>query len=389
MSSETTIAVVKGQPSYLLRTRSVNLAITRLGAMIGPVDFLRHSPHVVQPYAIAPWALDPPCPQADPFLQALRGDFMCSAFGDNDEPIDGRLLPAHGDTVHASWTPVHQLTTTAGVSLRLGCHLPTQGGRCEVTTVLVENHSLVYQRHDFSGIDGPINPGHHAMLQFPAPAGSGSLSFSPFAFAQTVGETWSEGLTRSSLEGSMVIQDLARASLRNGTEIDLTTYPARPGFEDALILCADPNMPFAWSAATFSAERYVWFALRSPKLLPSTLLWFSNGGRSAPPWNNRHVGVLGIEDIMGFFGSGLARSAAPNELTKRGIATSINLTSDATLRIPYIQGVAPIPSNFDRVASMEAHGERLVIRSVSGERVVVDCHVDFLEHGRIAGLCDD
>jgi hypothetical protein len=356
--------------------------------MLGPVDFLRISPRAVQPYAIAPWALEPPCPQADPFLQALRGDFMCSAFGDNEERVDGRLLPAHGDTAHASWTPVCQLATNEGVSLRLGCQLPTQAGRCEVTTVLLEHHSLVYQRHDFSGIDGPINPGHHAMLQFPPRAGSGSLSFSRFVFAQTVDQTWSEGLTRSSLAGSAVIQDLKRALLRDGTEVDLTTYPARPGFEDAAILCADPSMPFAWSAATFSTERYVWFALRSPKLLPSTLLWFSNGGRSAPPWNNRHAGVLGIEDIMGFFGSGLARSAAPNELTKRGIPTSINLTSGVTLRIPYIQGVAQIPPNFDRVESMEADGERLVLRSASGESIVVDCHVDFLEHGRIDGLCD-
>lgn len=385
---ETEVATILGQPSYLLRTSSVELAITQLGAMIGPVTFEPASRNV-QPYAIAPWALEAPFAGHDPFMHALRGDFMCSSFGDNEEPFEGRRIPAHGDSVHATWTPLHSMSSERGVSLRVACALPSQGGRCELTTALVANQTLVYQRHDFSGIEGPINPGHHAMLKFPSRKGAGIVSFSPFVFAQTAIDAFSDGSMRSSLADGAVISDLRSVACRDGSRTDLTRFPARDGCDDAAIVCADPSLPFAWSAVTFSEPGYVWFSLRNPRLLPSTLLWFSNGGGMAPPWNARHRGVLGLEDVIAYFGRGLAASAADNDLNARGIPTALWLDRDTALRIPYIQGVAWIPRNFDRVTAIETlDPQRLRIRSASGCEVTVECFIGFLDSGLLEGLCD-
>ena len=46
------------------------------------------------------------------------------------------------------------------------------------------------------------------------------------------------------------------------------------------------------------------------------MLWFSNGGRDYPPWNGRHVGVLGIEEGRSYAAYGHAASAADNPLTR-------------------------------------------------------------------------
>jgi hypothetical protein len=96
----------------------------------------------------------------------------------------------------------------------------------------------------------------------------------------------------------------------DGSVTDLCRYPARRRFEDVAILCADPTLDLAWSAVTLPEARYAWFALRDPRQLASTLLWFSNGGRDFAPWNGRHINVLDIEDVTAFFHVGSAPPVA-------------------------------------------------------------------------------
>ena len=172
----------------------------------------------------------------------------------------------------------------------------------------------------------------------------------------------------------------------DGTTTDLTRYPARRGSDDIVILCADPTLDLAWSAVTFPAQGYVWFALRDPRKLASTLLWFSNGGRQFPPWNGRHVNVMGIEDITAFFHVGLAPSCKPNSLTERGIRTCLEPDARGGLSIPYIQGVARIPQGFDRVTAIEPLRGGLVLTADSGAVVETPCEIDFLHTGTLGGL---
>lgn len=378
-----------GQDAFLLKSRCIELAVTATGGMLGPVSFFVNEGAPIRPYAIAPWAEEPPVPGIPSMLTTLRGDWICSAFGENSEPHLGRQLPPHGETANQRWHCMDRVATTAGSWLRLGLELPLQGGRCEANTALVSDHSVIYQRHDFSGFSGPINPGHHATLSFPDVAGAGRLSFSKFIHARTYIEPTERPENRgySWLKPDVEITDLAAVPCVDGSLTDLTRFPARRGFEDVAIVCTDPRLEFGWSAVTFPEQRYVWFALRDPRQLASTLLWFSNGGRHFPPWNGRHINVMGIEDITGFFHVGLAASSRSNLLTERGIRTCIEPDSQGRLRIAYIQGVARIPAAFDRVAAIRRVPQGgISLLSDSGITVPVRCEIDFLQTGQLPQL---
>jgi hypothetical protein len=240
------------------------------------------------------------------------------------------------------------------------------------------------------GLTGPINPGHHATLLFPDGEGAGRLSFSRFAHARTYFQPTERPENRgySCFDPDVAIGDLHAVPCIDGSMTDLSRYPARRGFEDIAILCADPNLEFAWSAVTFPERGFIWFALRDPRQLASTLLWFSNGGRHFPPWNGRHINVMGIEDITAFFHVGLAASCRPNLLTERGIRTCLEPDARGRLSISYIQGVARIPGGFDQVAAIESQpdGGSVLLRADSGATVNVKCQIDFLRTGQLPGL---
>jgi len=193
---------------------------------------------------------------------------------------------------------------------------------------------------------------------------------------------------RSSLEPDVEITDLHRVPCTDGLMTDLTRFPARRGFEDLAILCADPTLKLAWSAVTFPEEGFVWFSLRDPRRLSCTLLWFSNGGRDYSPWNGRHVNVMGIEDMTGYFDMGLAASCRRNPLSERGVCTVLRPDEEDRISIPYIQCVARIPRGFDQVATIQAlrAEDRILLRADSGIEVTLPCHAEFLKTGQIPQL---
>jgi hypothetical protein len=116
----------------------------------------------------------------------------------------------------------------------------------------------------------------------------------------------------------------------------------------------------------FPAERYVWFSLRDPKILASTILWLSNGGRHYAPWNSRHVNVMGIEDVTSFFHPGIAESVVENGLTRRGVKTSIELSKAKPLVVNHIMAVADLPQGFDQVAAIVPRDASVTLRSKNG-----------------------
>jgi hypothetical protein len=76
-----------------------------------------------------------------------------------------------------------------------------------------------------------------------------------------------------------------------------------------------------------------------------------------------------------------------------GLTGPINPGHHATLAFPDVegagrQGIAPIPSDFDRVAMIEPRrrGSGVVVRAESGCVIEVRCHVDFLRTGELPGL---
>lgn len=380
---------VRGQDSFALRVESVELFLTVTGGMLAPVKFFINESTPVEPYAIAPWAEETLSAGTPAMLAALRGDWFCSAFGENAQPYRDRRLPPHGETANGQWIYLDSESVPEGDWLQTQINLPLQEGSCRGTTALVSGHSLVYQRHDLSGLSSRLNPGHHATIAFPNVTGAGRLSFSPFIHAQTYFESMEHPENRgySLLKPNVEITDLHAVTCIDASVTDLCSYPARRGFEDIAIVCADPTLEFAWSAVTFPDRGYVWFALRDPTLLASTLLWFSNGGRHYPPWNGQHVNVMGVEDITAFFHVGIEASCKPNLLTQRGIRTWLEPDAHGRLSIPYIQGVARVPTNFDEVATIKRKNDNSIsLIAKSGVAVTTFCDIDFLKTGQLKAL---
>jgi hypothetical protein len=373
--------MVCGQPSWRLASSQVEAFVTEQGGHLGPVTFER-SGRRIQPYAMAPWteeAFDPPLP---PILQILRGDFFCLPFGGNAKPFRVEKHPVHGETANARWH-LESLQNHQGRScLHLSMQTKIRPGRVDKRILVIEGQNTLYCQHLVSGMRGPMNLGHHAMLKFPDQPGSGLLSTSSFVLGQVLPQAFesAEQGGYSCLKAGAEFDSLEAVPISNGEKADLSRYPARGGYEDLVMLVNDDKTPFAWTAVAFPKERFVWFALKDPRVLRETVLWISNGGRHYPPWNGRHVHVMGLEEVTSYFHLGLAESSRRNPISAKGFPTCLRLDPRKPLAVNYIMGVARIPAGFNRVVSIQAQPSQqaIVLNSAGGRRIEARVDLGFL-----------
>ena len=376
--SAPTLHTVHGQPSWSFKSSQVEAHLTRAGGHLGPVTF-RLGERKVQPFSIAPWAEEKLPAEYPVLLKSLRGDFFCAPFGGNGVPWRGEKHPPHGETANGTWRLKAFERTADRRTLHAKLDLDVRPGTADKFLTLVDGHTAVYQRHELTG-RGPMSVGHHAMLKFPEAEGSGIVSASRFVRAQVLPDPFErpENYGYSALKTGAEFRALDRVPLAHGGETDLTRYPARKGFDDLVMLTADPKLALAWTAVTFPAERYAYFALRDPQVLRHTILWISNGGRHYAPWNGRHTGVLGIEDTTSYFHYGLAESARPNPLSRSGHPTTVTLDPRRPVAVNYIVGVAAIPRGFDRVQAIEPAAGGIALVAANGRRAKCPLDLGFL-----------
>ncbi|HVT90970.1 MAG TPA: hypothetical protein VHD56_19110 [Tepidisphaeraceae bacterium] len=372
---------ILGQPSWEFKSDCVSACLTETGGHLGPVRF-RLGNRVVEPFSVAPWAEE--SIDAVPMLQALRGDFFCFPFGGNDASWKGENHPPHGEGANRKWKVKMILQSKGNVLVQAIMSTKARPGRIVKTIILQAGRTVIYQEHQLSGYSGEMPVGHHPMLLFPDEPGSGLLSFSKFVHGQVYPGQFEKPESRGyqSLRRGATFRSLGRVPLLAGGLTDLSRYPARRGYEDLVLLCSDPSLPFAWSAVAFPKQRYAWFALRDPRVLRNTILWISNGGRHYAPWSGRHINVMGIEDTTSYFHEGIAPSIKPNSLNRRRIPTTISLDPSKPTKIAHIMGVAPIPAGFDHVADIQQTSTGIVMRSRSGKRVA--CKLDLSWLGSLA-----
>jgi len=135
------------------------------------------------------------------------------------------------------------------------------------------------------------------------------------------------------------------------------------------MLVNDPNSgPLGWSAVVF--DGYVWLALKDIRALPMTLLWQSDGGRTQSPWNGRHVGRIGVEDVCSFFAMG-REAALDNFLADQGVTTFQTFDESHQLTFATAHAVAAVPETFDIVDTVEPVDDtQLLLTSRSGATAV-------------------
>lgn len=343
---------VHGEPSFHLATPELDLDVTARGGQLAPVVF-HLAGRDVSPYALAPWT-PAEYPDLPPLLSVLRGDFLCLPFGGQ---LDG---PPHGETANCDWT---QLESDER-SLKFKIDTKDTGANVVKSLATRESQHAIFFTYQISNLDGDFNYGNHPILDFSSlPEGAARVTTSAFHWGSVFPGPFSnpaDGETQALAEGA-VFTDLREVPLAAGGTTDLTRYPNRPGNDDLVMFAHAPaskDLPFAWSAARF--DGYVWFSLKNPADFPCTLLWFSNAGRTASPWNARHSGRMGIEDVCSHFSNGVDKSRL-DLLATKGIPTTRRFHADETVTLKVIHGVALVPGDFSAIRQISPDGDHHIL----------------------------
>jgi hypothetical protein len=373
---------ILGQPSWRFNSDCVTAAVSQLGGHLAPVRF--QLPHgAVEPFSVAPWAEEKLAASDPAVLRALRGDFFCAPFGGSDKPFRGEKLPIHGEPANSAWKFESLVKNKQETVLHLSLPTKVRKGRAEKFVRLRQGQTALYCRHVLSDMAGPMTYGHHAMLKFPDAPGSGLISTSPIAYAQVSTLPFENPALGGyqSLKPGAAFTRLDQVPALDGSLADLSSYPARRGFEDLVMIAHQAAEDFAWTAVSFPKQRYVWFALKDPRVLSSTVFWISNAGRHYAPWNGRHFSVMGLEDVTSLFHYGIAASVQANPFSERGITTSVELKPFAPLLVNYLMAVAPIPANWGAVKSISRAANGVMLHTAKGRAVFAPLDVDYLYSG--------
>lgn len=370
---------IAGQPSWKLSAAGISAWVTRLGGHLSPVAIKLGATNRM-PLTLNPWSTEKTPKNLPAIVKVLRGDFFCMPFGLNQSQWKGVKYPVHGETANSVWSLKSAQRIENGFELKAVLRTKIRPATVRKLIRLVDNHPIVYCRHAIEGLDGLMNFGHHAMLQFPQGEATGLVAASKFAYGQVFPGEFEEakGGGYTALKPGAKFSKLSRVADRFGGFADLSTYPAREGYDDLVMLVAPKGAKLGWSAVTFPKERYVWFGIKDPTVLRQTVLWHSNGGRHYAPWNGRHRGVLGLEEVTSNFHLGLKESVMSNSITRSGSPTVRQFRPNFHFNVNYAMGVARVPTGFDHVTDIRlANGEARIV-SQSGKSVSVPFDRDFI-----------
>lgn len=361
---------IHGEASFHLATAELDLDMTQRGGHLAPVVFHLDG-RDVSPYALAPWKPEE-YPDLPPLLSVLRGDFLCLPFGGQ---LEG---PPHGGTANCEWT---QLDSDER-SLKFKIETTDIGATAVKILSTREGQHAIFFTYQISKLEGDFNYGTHPILDFSGlPEGAARVTTSAFHWGSVFPEPFSnpaDGETQALAEGAE-FTDLREVALAAGGTTDLTCYPSRLGNDDLVMFAhvpASEDQPFAWSAARL--DGYVWFSLKNQADFPCTMLWLSNGGRTAAPWNARHAGRMGIEDVCSYFSNGVDQSRL-DLLAANGIPTTRRFHANDSVTLKVIHGVALVPEDFSAICQISPDGDGHVsIIDDLGQKIRVSLDWKFL-----------
>jgi hypothetical protein len=247
---------------------------------------------------------------------------------------------------------------------------------------LRDGESIIYDRTTITGLVGAYTLGHHAVLRVPVQESGLLVSTSKQAFGMTFPRPFGDP-GNAEYQSLAICADFADLNsvpsiFKGFPNADCSRYPARRGFTDLLQIGVEveKGKP-AWSAAVNSEEGYLWFSLRDPDLLPSTILWIENGGRHRPPWSGRNCS-LGVEDVCSYFDAGSNVSGAANAFSERGIKTVHQFKEDLPVSIPYLQGAVRTPPGFTHVRFVSCEESGATFADAFGREVSCPVRAGFV-----------
>jgi hypothetical protein len=337
-----------GEPTHFLGTDSARISITPRGGHLR-IEYRDAGGEWHSPYSLPPWRPDE-CPDAPALLQILRGDFFCFPFG-----VTSGLADPHGETANRVWNPAEASDRSATFVMEL----ESMPGRVTKKLAFDPGALLLRQEHLIDGVEGVFNYGHHPILRVPE-GQKAILSTSPIRFGQVYPNGFAvaaEGET-SALKNGARFSSMDRVETADGGSSTLSEYPVRPAAED-LVMFAAASSGWAWNA--FFIPGCLWLSFRKVEDFPSSLYWMSNGGRPQAPWNGRHTGRIGIEDICSHFHDG-AHISARDLLNDHRIATARRFQPDQPVALTHWQCLIPTDLPPCRIEQVEIDAGRLIIQ---------------------------
>lgn len=377
---------VHSQPAWVLQNANVRLSLTHIGGQMVP-EFFLNSAHPVRPYYVSPWQ-DEGLHLTPPVLISLRGDFFCLPFGGNAAPYKGMRFVPHGEPAGSEWSFTSAKKEGRVTTLALSFKTKAPSGTISKHVYLVDGQNVVYSQERLDGYSLSTSIGHHSILAVPEKEGSLKIATSEFQYGMTSPFVFSKPENREyqSFEVGKRFSSLTRVPLawKGSPPADCTSFPARKGFADLLAVFSKraSQLPkgLAWTTATNQDAGYLWFSLRNPSVLPTTVMWIENHGRHESPWNGRNR-CLGLEDVCSYLNEGMPISAQRNDVNANGIPTSIRLDPKRPTFVNYVAGVARIPKGFVKVRTVRFEQGRAVFVSVTGKSVSVPVNWNFVHTG--------
>lgn len=322
------------------------VSVNALGGMIGPTVFVLPDGRPASPFHSAPWRNEPEADTLDGLLAGLQGEWPCVPFGypmpSNDYPANwpagieeaAKVTDVHGFGSGAMWT----FTAADAEEIALAVDYPQEHAVRRLERVVRPNPDaptidIVLTIHMRRASREPI--GLHGCFRLPRVVGGATLEPGAFQVGRTHPVTVEP-------EAPIFAQDETFSSLdrvpgRTGQDIDASRLPFARNGEDLLQLDGcDGQFSLA-----MPDEGYRTNMRWDNSILPSVLLWYSNRGRSAPPWNNRHM-CIGIEPICSPFGLSPDMARADNPIAASGTPTCVSLSPKTPLTIRYSIGVSPM-----------------------------------------------
>jgi hypothetical protein len=314
------------------------LTVQRHAAMLAPLTFVLADGRQLSPMHIAPWAEDPVAATLPGILQRLRGEWPCVPFGyavaDPTAPPDWAQLngPAesgeeiHGHSSNHPW----RWEESGGGSLALSLDYPVQSPVKRVTRAITPDRDAPAIDIAFSievREDCRLPIGLHPTFRLPAEAQQARIEPGPFAEGRTYPGTVEPSAPLFAIDQSF--SALSAVPRRSGGMIDASRVPLPLDTEELLQLNGIGQVALANEAENYRVK-LSWNSAH----FPSLLLWYSNRGRKAEPWNGRHV-ALGMEPICSPFGLGPASARAGNPMAKSGTPTARDFAAGEVFTTSY------------------------------------------------------
>ncbi|MGE3874946.1 MAG: hypothetical protein AB7F74_18500, partial [Parvibaculaceae bacterium] len=343
----------------IISTDGISLTFRPESGIIDDLAIAGEGAEELRPLHRAPWLRSGETlpDEVAPVERRLAGDFFCAPFGRTSPD-----LPIHGWAANGTWEKAaREHAATGAVTATYRLRETVAGAELTKHLTLCPHHPIVYQRHVFTGGAGAIPVAHHAMIHVP---GRARLSFSSkasrFTPARALETDPKRG--RSVLLYPQHFSSLDKVRRADGHVSDASHYPFDEGHEDLIIMSETPGAKLGWSAALAHADGFLFFALKDAAILPHTVLWMSNGGRSYAPWSSRHRAVIGIEEA-----SLDHRLIEDPQDGQAGLA----LDPGRTTTVRYALGAIPAPKAWTAIGDIKLAGDKLTLTDVSGDTHVL------------------